>query len=302
MPSGTWADVRHNVDGTVRTTTADLSGSPTTSANSLSVGRQNDYDGNYWEGSVDELRISDMARTTDWLATEYSNQSAPSSFVLICTDEASNNQPSPCATPVQPSNFSFNRPITLNHSQVMNTDQVDFPVLIAGTFPYLATVANGGKVQNANGYDIVFRSDGAGQNKLDHEIESYDPVTGTVAFWVRIPLLSHTADTQIYVWYGSSAVTNSQESKTGVWRNGYAAVWHPGNGSTLSTEDSTGFRNNGVVAGSGIAAATGKVNGSASFGGSTSNYISVQNSSSLKPTSALSVEAVVCVENLHCQS
>jgi hypothetical protein len=65
--------------------------------------------------------------------------------------------------------------------------------VISGTYSYLATVANGGLVQNPNGYDIIFTSDCAGTQKLDHEIESYRPATGTVAFWVRIPTLSHTA-------------------------------------------------------------------------------------------------------------
>jgi len=72
-------------------------------------------------------------------------------------------------------------------------------------------------VQSANGYDIVFSSDPEGASRLDHEIDSYDPVTGTVNFWVGIPTLSHTVDTVIYLFYGNPAVTVSQENKAGVW-------------------------------------------------------------------------------------
>ena len=112
---------------------------------------------------------------------------------------------------------------------LLPTDQTDFPVLISGTLPYLATVANSGEVQNNSGYDIVFTSDAAGQNQLDHEIDTYDPATGRVAFWVRVPSLSHVSDTTIYLWYGNSSVSSSQENKSGVWRNGYVGVWHFGN-------------------------------------------------------------------------
>src|SRR6202023_984049 len=73
--------------------------------------------------------------------------------------------------------YSNRRAITLDHTKVPNTDQSNFPVLISGTYSYLATVANGGKAQNVNGYDIIFTDDAPGSTRLDHEIESYDPVT-----------------------------------------------------------------------------------------------------------------------------
>jgi hypothetical protein len=135
------------------------------------------------------------------------------------------------------------------------SDQTDFPVLISGTFPYLASVASGGHVQNTNGYDIVFTSDAAGQNKLDHEIDNYNPLTRIASFWVRLPLLSHTADTQIYMWYGNSAVVVSQENKVG---------------------------NNGV------AAATGKIG----VGGSTyfNNYFLIPSDISFEPGTAVTLE------------
>src|SRR5262249_32193987 len=144
-----------------------------------------------------------------------------------------------------------------------------------GTFAYLATTANGGKVQNANGYDIIFTSDAAGQTRLDHEIDAYDPVTGTASFWIRIPTLSHTTDTAIYMWYGNSAITASQETKSGVWSNGYASVYHFGTSSTLKLTDSGAA--NYTLAGSGVAG-TGKVAGGAAFsGGSTLTHASVSN-------------------------
>jgi RHS repeat-associated protein len=167
----------------------------------------------------------------------------------------------------------YSRPFVIDHNKVVNTDQSDFPVLISGVYPFLATVANGGLVQNPNGWDIFFTSDAAGQNKLDHEIDTYDPITGTASFWVRIPLLSHITDTVIYMCFGNNAISSSQENKPGVWRNGYAAVWHLGNGAAVSGADSTGV-NNGTVMGR-LQGASGMIGGGASNSAQSGQYISV---------------------------
>jgi hypothetical protein len=106
--------------------------------------------------------------------------------------------------------YSYQRAIVINHALVANTDQTNFPVLISGTFPDLATVANGGNVQNSRGYDIVFTSDAAGQNVLPFEQETYSASTGTINYWVQIPTVSHTADTIIYMFYGNASVTTDQ--------------------------------------------------------------------------------------------
>jgi len=95
------------------------------------------------------------------------------------------------------SNFTYQRSITIAHSQVPNTDQANFPVLIAGIYPYLANVASGGHVQNANGYDIVFSTDTAAANLLNWEVDTYNPTTGSVSIWVQMPTVSHTTDTVI---------------------------------------------------------------------------------------------------------
>src|ERR1700733_9172999 len=77
------------------------------------------------------------------------------------------------------SSYSYMRTITIAHAQVPNTDQTNFPFLFNTTDALLASTANGGHVTNANGYDIIFTSDAAGTQKLNHEIESYNPTTGT---------------------------------------------------------------------------------------------------------------------------
>src|SRR6266481_995214 len=193
-----------------------------------------------------------------------------------------------CPKQASAQSYSYRRAITIDHTKVANTDQSNFPVLVSGTYSYLATVANGGKVQNSNGYDIIFTSDAAGSTKLDHEIESYNASTGAVNFWVRIPTLSHTADTIIYVQYGNSAVSTSQENKAGVWQAGYQSVYHFG--STVGAD--SGSAGYGLSQTGTVTAVTGKISGGVSFNGSAGNYLSHSSVSAFPSgTSAVTLEA-----------
>jgi hypothetical protein len=71
--------------------------------------------------------------------------------------------------------FTFHRAITIDHTKVPNTDQNNFPVLISGTYPFLATVANGGKVQSPSGYDIVFSIDCVGDTSWTTRLKAMTP-------------------------------------------------------------------------------------------------------------------------------
>lgn len=154
-------------------------------------------------------------------------------------------------------------PITIHSAKVPNTDQANFPVLISGVYANLATIAHGGLINSSSGFDIIFTSDAAGEVKLDHEIESYDPITGTVNLWVRIPNLSSSVDTTIYMWFGNPGITTSQENKTNVWDSSYKAVFHMPDGTTLNVGDST--LDNIVLANTAVTAAAGKIDGGALF-------------------------------------
>ena len=172
------------------------------------------------------------------------------------------------------SSYSYERAITVNAGEVTGT-QVNFPMLISGTYPYLATVGNGGNVTNGNGYDIIFTSDAVGANLLNWEVESYNPATGAVVMWVRIPSL--TAGTVIYEWYGNAAISTFQGGAVGsVWDANFKGVWHLPNGTTLVGNDSTSNGNNAKGL-NGTGATSGKIDGGASFNG-TSNWIDIPGS------------------------
>jgi hypothetical protein len=41
----------------------------------------------FWEGPLDEIRISDIPLSTEWIATEYANQNSPASFLSFGLEE-----------------------------------------------------------------------------------------------------------------------------------------------------------------------------------------------------------------------
>jgi biopolymer transport protein ExbB len=163
--------------------------------------------------------------------------------------------------------YSFNRTITFDHTRIPNTDQKNFAVLIAGTFdgtsgtPDLRTTGNGGKVRNANAYDVGFyAASNCSDGKLKWEIEKYSATTGEAVIWVRIPLLSHTQNTVVYLCYGNGSITKDRSQSDGVWDGEYRAVWHLADRGGLVLTNSAG--NNFPLTNSGpVASAPGKIGG-----------------------------------------
>ena len=148
--------------------------------------------------------------------------------------------------------YQYKRTITVDNTKVSGSSNLtNYPMLVGGTYAYLADTGNGGKVTDSNGYDIEFSSDSAGVTKLDHEIERYINTSGEVVFWVRIPTLDYNDDTVIYVWYGNSSVTTSQENVNGTWNANHRAVWHlkedPTGGSPQFTDSTSNGLNGSAV-------------------------------------------------------
>ncbi|MCP3938249.1 MAG: DUF2341 domain-containing protein [Actinomycetia bacterium] len=94
-----------------------------------------------------------------------------------------------------------------------------FPILIN-----LSTDTDLSADARSDGFDILFTEDD-GTTQLDHEIETYVSGTGALVAWVRIPSLSSTVDTQVYMYYGYASSPN-QQNANGVWDANYEGVWH----------------------------------------------------------------------------
>ncbi|OQP58419.1 DUF2341 domain-containing protein [Niastella populi] len=123
----------------------------------------------------------------------------------------------------QLSGYAYGKTITLQGTQISGT-LTDFPVLISLTDNSLRTTANGGRVLNANGYDIVFTLPDC-STILPMQIERYTATTGQLVAWVKVPSLTGGSNQIIYMFYGKSGVV-SNPSSTGVWDASYMGVYH----------------------------------------------------------------------------
>lgn len=167
--------------------------------------------------------------------------------------------------------FTYSRSITVNAAQVPST-QSSFPMLVSGTYSYLATVANGGKVQNANGFDVGFYSNSTCTSKLNWETELYTATTGVVVYWVNVSSISD--GTVIYLCYGDASISTDQSNATAVWDSNYKGVYHLKDGTTLSPNDSTSNANNGTPVNTPTATA-GQIDGAGNFVAASSQSIGV---------------------------
>ena len=160
--------------------------------------------------------------------------------------------------------WPYQQAITILHTKVSNTDQTNFPVLINLTNASLSAHAQ------ASGNDIYFTaSDGV--TVLPYEREKYTSATGALVAWVKIPDLSHTVDTVIYLNYGNPAATDQQQAAN-TWNTNFKGVWHLSQTSGTTLNDSTSTGNNATNQGATLGAA-GEIGNGITLNG-TNAYIS----------------------------
>ncbi len=138
-----------------------------------------------------------------------------------------------------------------------------------------------------------------GAPEVPREVVTCNTGAQTGELWFKAPLLSGVTDMPFYIYYGNSSATDYAATETfgrnNVWTNGYAAVWHLKDGTTLSGTDATSNTNTGT-AGAGATAVTGKLNGGADFAGSSTSYIEAAHSASLSIATPLTLSAWVYLD------
>ncbi len=128
--------------------------------------------------------------------------------------------------------YSWQRSITIGPSVTQNTDQTNFPYLVrldsSNVGTDLKTVAFGGLIQNVNGYDIGFFSNSSCTSALTWDLPagSYDGSVGTVFAYVKLPTLSHTTNTVIYVCYDDATISTYQSTASSVYPSGTGVMYH----------------------------------------------------------------------------
>jgi hypothetical protein len=145
----------------------------------------------------------------------------------------------------QVTGYSYGKTITIQGSQISGT-VTNFPVLVSITTDNnLRTTANGGHVQNANGYDIIFTLPDC-STILPMQIEKYTASTGELVAWVRLPSLVSGNNQIIYMLYGKTGVT-TDPSSTSVWDANYMGVYHFNNSVTDGTSNNRNLTDNNTA-------------------------------------------------------
>ena len=180
-------------------------------------------------------------------------------------------------------NWSYVKKITIDYTKVQG-DQENFPVLL-----YEASDADLAAHAQDSGYDLVF-TDRYNLTQYSHELEKFDGDTGELWAWVRIPSLSSTQDTIVYLYYGNPS-SGDQQHVAETWDANYMMVQHLDQSSgvfadsTSQGNDGTGY--NGVTRG-----VVGKIDGAVSLDG-VDDYIDAGTSSSLNITNQITLEGWV---------
>jgi hypothetical protein len=183
------------------------------------------------------------------------------------------------AAPWYNADWQYRKHLRIDSSRVAG-NLSNFPVLINTTDADWAedSQATPGHVAQTDGGDILFTdSDGT---KLDHEIETYNPVTGELVTWVKVPTLSGSTDTVLYIYYGNTSLAeaSNQWNATGVWTNNFREVFHLDEPSgTLNDSSASGYT--GTAGGSVAQGVSGKISKAVEFDGSLNSHVTLSDGS-----------------------
>jgi len=141
-------------------------------------------------------------------------------------------------------------------SSKVDANLADFPILLTkDTLPSEMFDHDGSYPALEGGGDVRFSLDEAGNTQLACEVVSFslDNADNEAEIWVKVPSVSSSTDTTIYVWYNKAGETQPAADSTygseNVWDNNFKMVQHMNDASTLSITDSTSNDNDGTKRG-----------------------------------------------------
>ena len=111
--------------------------------------------------------------------------------------------------------WEYRKKIEISLNSEISSDLSNFPVLVS------VIDSDFSKAAESDGTDIIFTAND-GTTRLAHEIERYNTSTGEVIAWVKIPTLSASTGTDIYIYYKGVEEIDSSS----VWDSNYRLVYH----------------------------------------------------------------------------
>ncbi|MFW5740350.1 MAG: DUF2341 domain-containing protein [Myxococcota bacterium] len=143
-----------------------------------------------------------------------------SAGTLLCSDSC---QLDPTQCFVAPGdwydpNWKVRRRIVV-HDAMVEAPLADFPLLVSLAAPDI--------VQHATSSAAFVFTGADGVTVLPHEVEAFDPATGALLAWVKVPHLIPSIENELYVYYGNSSPPVPPGAGA-VWSNEFVGVWHLG--------------------------------------------------------------------------
>jgi hypothetical protein len=192
-------------------------------------------------------------------------------------------------------NYGYCREFTMtaggNSGGVATTTTAGFALVATSTISSLATVANGGRIEQTTTssgtttpIDVVFtngtdcNTDG-GDTVLDYYFEKYVPATGEFVAWVEPTSISSTTAESVLMYYGNSGGSDLSDEAGVFSSSGEAAVWNfqedPGSAGAGGILDSTANNHDGTDNGSMTIAnqVRGMIDGAFDFESGSSQYV-----------------------------
>jgi hypothetical protein len=169
------------------------------------------------------------------------------------------------------SGWAYRKQITINHSKI-DSDLTDFQ---------MAVIINSSDTNfwnHCNSRENLVFTSSDGTTELYSEVERFDNTTDKLEAWVRVPSVSSSADTIIYMYYDSSSPTHGKADSTSTWGgHDYRGVWHYKDSGT-TVYDSSGNHNNGIKTGT-VNNVNGKISQGYDFPNQDNSFIGVNSSS-----------------------
>lgn len=169
-----------------------------------------------------------------------------------------------------PTGYTYRYPITIAHTSIDGSGTLsNFTIRFAGTYSVLAD-SPAGRVLTGN--DICFTNSAGTQ--LPHVLRSRNTSTGATEGRLKVDTINaDTSDTVIYLYLGNAGQASSEENAAALYDSSHVVVLEMGDGTTLSTADSSvnglDFTNSGASAVAGPASGL----GAAQFTAAESDYM-----------------------------
>ncbi|MFN8024162.1 MAG: DUF2341 domain-containing protein [Acidimicrobiales bacterium] len=208
VPTGTWLHVAGTWDGS--TARLSLNGAPvasivasgalvTDAPTPVVIGGAPDGS-RALDGAVGQTRLDDVAWSAAQVAFAADNLLDPAGTVTVAAGVS--------GSWFDQGDWAQRRPLAIE-SDLVAGPLTDYPLLVQVTDPDLAAGLQ------TDAADLVFTA-ADGVTRLDHQVESWNPATGALTAWVRVPTLDDQTDVVLYLYLVNPNAIDQQDP-VGVW-------------------------------------------------------------------------------------